>query len=721
EPSHGGITLEEVPVEITVFDPEAQVETVESADGARIKTEGGQKRIDRTAYTSKLELVFSEGEAIYGLGQHEEGILNYRGHQQMLYQHNMKLAVPMIVSTRGYALLWDTYSLSVFHDDEHGSYFWSDIDDELDFTFIYGPEFDQIVAHYRTLTGQVPMLPKWAFGYVQSKERYIDQEELLAIAREYRSRSIPIDCIVQDWRTWPEGLWGQKTFDASRFPDPEHLTDELHQIGVKMMVSIWPHMRGNGPNQEEMRAQGYLLGNQSTYNAFDPDARALYWQQANEGLFQYGINAWWCDCTEPFEKDWRGVIKPEPWKRAVVNTDEAKTYLDPAYINAYSLLHSQMIYEGQRGVTEKKRVVNLTRSYSPGQQRYGTIVWSGDIAAQWDTLRKQIADGLNFAVTGGSKWTLDIGAFFVTPMEQGQVQAWFWCGEFPDGCMDEGYRELYVRWFQLGAFLPMFRSHGTDTPREIWRFGAPGDRTYDTLVAFDVLRYRLLPYIYSVAGWETHRGYTMLRNLAFDFRHDPAVYDIADQFMFGPHLLVCPVTNPMYYGPGSAPLSDIPETRTVYLPAGCDWYDFWTGKRYHGGQSIAAAAPLEICPLFVRAGSIIPLGPRVQHSGELPDAPWELRVYPGADGTFDIYEDEGDNYNYENGAYAWTSIRWDNASRILIFNPRQGSYPGMNQQREFQIVLVSENHGTGVEQESQIDAVVIYSGNQVNKKLAHTM
>ena len=286
------------------------------------------------------------------------------------------------------------------------------------------------------------------------------------------------------------------------------------------------------------------------------------------------------------------TIKPEPWKRVTVNTDAGKKYLDPEYINAYSLLHSQMIYEGQRSVTEEKRVVNLTRSYSPGQQRYGTIVWSGDIAATWDTLRKQIAEGLNFAVTGGAKWTLDIGAFFVAPLEQARVKAWFWCGDYPEGIADAGYRELYVRWFQFGAFLPMFRSHGTDTPREVWRFGEPGDRAYDTLVKFDVLRYRLLPYIYTLAGWETHRAYTMLRTLAFDFRHDPNVYDVADQFLFGPALMVCPVTEPMEYGPNSTALTGVKHSRSVYLPAGCDWYDFWTGKRYAGGQTIEAAGPV---------------------------------------------------------------------------------------------------------------------------------
>ena len=283
----------------------------------------------------------------------------------------------------------------------------------------------------------------------------------------------------------------------------------------------------------------FLLGDGMTYNAFDPAARALYWQQAHDGLFKYGIDAWWCDATEPFEPDWHGTVKPEPWRRAVINTEYAKTYLDPARINAYSLLHSQGMYEGQRSVCEEKRVVNLTRSYFPGQQRYGTITWSGDISATWDIFAKQIAEGLNFSVTGAGYWSVDIGAFFVAPRDQ-----WFWRGDYPDGVLDPAYRELYVRWFQFGTFLPVFRSHGTDTPREIWQFGQPGDLMYDTLVKFARLRYRLLPYLYSLAGAETHRAQAMLRLLAFDFRHDPNVYDIADQYMFGPALMVCPVTRP---------------------------------------------------------------------------------------------------------------------------------------------------------------------------------
>jgi alpha-D-xyloside xylohydrolase len=439
-----------------------------------------------------------------------------------------------------------------------------------------------------------------------------------------------------------------------------------------------------------MREHGFLLGNDATYDAFNADARDLYWKQAYEGWWKHGIDAWWCDCTEPFEADWKGGLKPEPWKRVQINTGESKTFLDPEHINAYSIHHSRGIYEHQRAVTSDKRVVNLTRSGFPGQQRYGAITWSGDIAANWKTLKQQIADGLNFCVTGNPKWTLDIGAFFVAPKEQ-----WFWRGDYPDGCEDPGYRELYTRWIQFGAFLPMMRSHGTDTPREPWRFGGPGDASYDTIVKFIHLRYRLLPYIYSLAAMETRDDYTMMRMLAFDFRHDARVYHIADQYMFGPSVMVCPVTEA-----GA-------KQRSVYLPSGCDWYDFWTGRRYTGGQTIRAEAPIEILPLFVRAGSILPMGPLVQHSGEALDAPIELRIYAGPEGQFNLYEDEGDNYNFELGRFTTIPIEWNDREHRLTIAPRSGSFTGAVSRREFHATRVVEGRGVGVEPTKDADHIML--------------
>ena len=699
EPDRGGKTL--IPMNVTKFipDKENDIQTEVGADGLRVLAGSFREVVDRKAYHTKLEFEWMNGEALYGLGSHEEGMLNLRGQHQYLYQQNIKAVVPILLSTRGYGIVLDNYSFMTFHDDAFGSYLWSDIADELDFYFIYGPEFDQIVNGIRKLTGKTPMLPRWAFGYIQSKERYESQNELIEVVQEYRKRGLPLDCIVLDWKSWPEGLWGQKTLDPERFPDPKEMTAELHRLNAHLMVSIWPIMSPDSDNCIEMRDQGYLLGNHATYDAFQEKARELYWKQANAGLFSQNIDAWWCDCTEPFEADWNGAFKPEPEERTQINTNEAKKYLDPQYINAYSLLHSRGIYEGQRQTTDQKRVVNLTRSAYAGQHRYGTITWSGDPAATWETLRCQIADGLNFCVTGSPYWTVDIGAFFV----KNKPELWFWRGDYDQGVDDLGYRELYVRWFQFGAFLPMFRSHGTDTPREIWRFGNPGEPMYDTLVKFLRLRYQLMPYIYSLAGQIAHEDYTMIRALPFDFRSDPATYDISDQFMFGPALLVNPVTKPMHYGPNSVPLTGTEKTRPVYLPAGSDWYNFWTGERFAGGQTLNAHADLETMPLYVRAGSIIPLGPDICYTDEQPQTMVKLRIYPGQDGTFTLYQDEGDNYNYEKGFFTTIQLRWEDKNRRLIFEKRKGKYPGMSKTLEFRISVVGETH----------ECQIMYDGTQM--------
>jgi alpha-D-xyloside xylohydrolase len=700
EPERGGKTL--VPTEISrnIYDKTSEIQTSMSVDGIRVQSKDIKEVITRKAYHTKLEFVWEDGEALYGLGSHEEGVMNLRGTSQYLYQQNMKAVVPFLLSSNGYGILMDSYGLMTFRDDVHGSSIWTDADDELEYYFVYGPEADQVVNGFRTLTGTAPMLPRWAFGYAQSKERYKTAEELLAIVSEYRERQIPLDLIILDWVSWSGELWGQKSFDPERFPDPAAMISELHELNAKFMISIWPIMTNNGPNQVEMKQHDALLGNQATYDAFNPEARALYWKQANEGLFSHGIDGWWCDCTEPFEADWTGEVKPEPEERLLINTGQSKKYLDPEYINAYSLMHSKGIYEGQRQVTEEKRVVNLTRSAFAGQQRYSAITWSGDTAAQWDTLRKQIPAGLNFVAAGVPYWTSDIGAFFVSRKEQ-----WFWAGDYNEGCEDPGYRELYVRWLQYGTFLPMFRSHGTDTPREVWRFGEPGSVHYDTLVKFIRLRYRLLPYIYSIAGWVTHNHYTMMRPLVFDFRQDSAVFNIDDQYMFGPALLVNPITE------------EGANKRNVYLPVGSEWFDFWTGAQIEGGSTIEAQADLTSMPLYVRSGSILPIGPQVQYSAEKLDAAWKLLVYPGADGSFALYEDEGDNYRHETGEFASINIQWDNKNNKLTIETREGSFRNMNSSRVFEIHLMSESYGFNRLDEAVCKHIVTYEGNEVSLTL----
>lgn len=685
QPRRESMVLDPTPVQRAIL---AGMRAVAGVDGERSKADEVRYETVRTGWHTKLQFEFQPGEALYGLGQHEQGILNYRGQQEFLFQQNMKVAMPMLLSTRGWAVLLDSCSLGSFHDDGHGSYLWCDVEDELEYYFLHGPSFDELVAGFRRLTGKAVLLPRWALGYVQSKERYVTQQELLDVAAEYRRRGLPLDVIVQDWCTWPDGMWGEKQFDPTRFPDPSRLTDELHALNVRLMVSIWPVMRG-GPNAAEMAAAGFMLGasdqSGSVYDAFNPAARELYWKQAREGYFRYGIDAWWCDCTEPFEADWNGSVKPEPFQQMLMDTAEFKKHLDPEYINAYSLVHSRGLYENQLREAPDRRMLNLTRSAYPGQQRYGTVTWSGDVTARWETLARQIPAGLNFCATGSPWWTTDIGAFFVRDAHNN----WFWTGDFDAGVDDLGYRELYVRWFQYGAFLPLFRSHGTDTPREVWRFGEPGTPFHDALVSALHLRYRLLPYLYSLAGWTYHRDYTPMRLLAFDFPDDPAVHDLKDQFMFGPAFLVCPVTTPMYYGPGSAALTDVPQTRPVYLPVGTDWYDFWTGRRHAGGQTLVADAPLDRLPLFVRAGSILPLGPIVQHTGEQLDAAWEIRVYPGRNGSFDIYEDAGEGLAYQASQSAITPLAWDDESCELRLGRRQGDFPSLVRRRELRIVAVA--------------------------------
>jgi alpha-D-xyloside xylohydrolase len=591
-----------------------------------------------------------------------------------------------------------------FRDGPDGACWWAEVVDELDFYFITGGSFDAVTENLHALTGKTPMLPKWAFGYVQSKERYVNARELIAVVHEYRRRKIPLDVIVLDWKSWPNGAgWGQKNFDPVRFPDPKALTTELHALGARLMVSIWPIMTGDCPNQVELRDRGLMLGNQSTYNAFLPEAREIYWQQAERGLFAHGVDAWWCDCTEPFEADWSGETKPEPQPRLELNTGAAKKYLDHGQINTYSLPHSQGIYEGQRRVTNAKRVINLTRSGYAGQHRYATVCWNGDVCATWQTLRNCIPEGVNFCATGEPFWTVDIGGFFIN----NDPKLWFWSGDYADGCRgltdmnalepdpndtgccDLGFWELYVRWLQYATFLPMFRSHGTDAAREIWRFGDEGNPFYDTIAKFIRLRYQLIPYIYSLAAQVTMRGAPMLRAVALDFPADVKTHNLADQFLFGPALLVCPVTSPMYYGKSSQPIADAPKSREVYLPAGTKWFDFWTDRLFDGGQTITADAPLEKMPLFVRAGSILPMTGPMQFVDEKPDAPYEIRIYCGADGSFTLYEDAGDGYGYEQGESAWVQFSWNEARGELTMGARQGSFPGLTVCREYRLVFIS--------------------------------
>ena len=679
EPDRRPHLLAETPVYLHRYDRHSQVAEGSSVDGARASATASEVVLDRVAYECRQNFVFDAREGLYGLGSHEEGYGNLRGKSRLLYQHNRKAVVPMLISTKGYGLLFDMGCQMAFHDDEQGSYLWADCADEMDWYFLYGDGgYPSLMALHRRLTGAASMLPRYARGYIQSKERDVDATEMMNVAEEYRRRRVPLDMIVLDWQSWPEGQWGWKHFDETRFSNPSALTRQLHDIHVRMMLSIWPSMGGErNEDRKAMLEKGFMLGNKLIYDAFNPAARELYWQQTNQELFSKGVDAWWCDCSEPFESDWHGAIKPEPLIRARLNTDEAKRYLDPAQISLYSLYHSQGIYEGQRSVTQDKRVCNLTRSSWVGQHRYATITWSGDVSASWETLRRHIPEGLNFCVTGEPYWSTDIGAFF----PNGDREPWFYEGDFDAGVADLGYRELYVRWAQYAAFLPMMRSHGTGTPREIWQFGEKGEPFYDALEKTIRLRYHLIPYLYSLMARTCQAGTPMLCPPALIFPEDDSLRQVDDQMLLGDYLLVKPVTHPMYYLPDSRPIPQTNEQVNVRLPSGHTWYNLYTGTSHDGGQTITVSAPLDRIPAFVRGGSILPWGAEVQHTDELADAPLELIIFPGEDGRFTLYDDAGDGYGYEQGEYTEVPLHWEDKTSQLHIGQRVGSYPGIPHKR----------------------------------------
>ena len=673
---------------------------VRTVDGDRSVVENLRPIDVGTACRAKLRFEWQEGEQIHGLGQGEEGIFNYRGKTQYLYQHNMRIPMPWLLSDRGYAILADCGSVMTFNDDERGSYLFLETVDQLDYYVICADHADELISGYRYLTGKPSLLPKWAFGYVQSRERYETQEELVEVAREYRRRGVGLDCVVQDWKTWVGDRWGEKlAIDRERFPDLKKMREELHGMHVHSMVSVWPNMNYDTIDNKQMADAGHLLYDLSTYNAFDGAARDLYWQQAYEGLYHDGFDSWWCDSTEPFPgPDWGGETMREPWERFRLVGEEHKKYLGPKKANLFAKFHAQGMFENQRKADPDRRMLNLTRSAYAGIQKYGVVPWSGDTAATWETLRIQITEGLNMALCGMPWWTLDIGGFFVVK-ENWQARGcgcsgdptpkWFWHGDFEQGLDDPGYKELYVRWLQMGAFLPMFRSHGTDVPREIWHFGEPGDMFYDAIADAIALRYRLMPYVYSLAGSVRCEDDTMMRPLFFDFPDDPDAASDHQNFMFGRSLLICPVTEPMYYYPGGEPVmpdgSDENKdsngmqhqrSRQCYLPAGCDWYDFRTGEKYRGAETVTVTSDIRSIPVFVRAGSIIPMEEKLSYAAQAVSTPLEIRVYPGADGCFTLYEDAGDGYGYENGEYNLIRMDWDDGAQTLTIGEASRSFPG---------------------------------------------
>jgi alpha-D-xyloside xylohydrolase len=615
-------------------------------------------------------------EAFYGLGQHQSGLFNYRGSTVELAQNNTDIAIPVLVSTNGYGVMWNTASATTFDNRfPLEMKFDSLAAPGIDYFVLYGPEFDQIIHDYRDLTGHAPMLPRWSYGFIQSKDRYTSLDEIEAIATRYRAEHIPIDAIVQDWYWWQHE--GDPIFNANYHDVPAALA-RLHAQHFHTMISTWGLLDPASETYKKMDAQHLLVPDAHTYDASSPIARKLYWDSLEAPLFAQGWDSFWLDSAEPEE------YFPHSGD-AILSTRNIAIGNGAAFTNVYPFLHNLGIQQNWRATTDQKRVFLLTRSAFLGQQRVGGTVWSGDVYSSFWGLTRQIAAGLNYALSGLPYWTTDIGGYHAT---------------FDTNTPE--YQELYLRWFQFGVFNPVFRTHGHRPHNEIWSYPL----VEPALIQFDKLRYRMMPYIYSLA-WKVSTGdYTLMRPLPMDFRADPLTWNDATQFMFGPALLVNPV------------LEAGATTRRVYLPRvspdqATTWYDFWTGEKLTGGRHIEAAAPLDRLPLYVRAGSILPLGPEEEYAAQQPNGPIELRIYPGADGAFTLYNDEGDTYDYEHGAHSTTTLTWSDATRTLTFAPRQGTYPNMPAQTTFHIVIVAPNHATGEAVTPSPDKTIVYTGAQI--------
>lgn len=806
-------------------------------------------------YNIRQDFVTSPDDAWYGLGQHQDALMNYKTYQVQLFQNNTEVAVPFLVSRKNYGILWDNCSLTQFGDvrpyqplsalklfskkNEEGwltasysnnkstplkfvaqraesvidldylndsklflpkefnpekgiatwegsfasdmdgvhkfrfryagymkvwidnklvldrwrqnwnpgsaildvdlqkgkkyafkvewipygkesyiSFHWlpplseteknsysfsSEAGQQLDYYFIYGNNMDDVIGGYRQLTGKAVMMPKWAFGFWQSRERYKTQDEIISTVANFRKRKIPIDNIVQDWFYWKENEWGSQEFDPSRFPSPQKLTSTLHdQYHTHFMISVWPKFYAGISTYNEFNKNGWLYkrnivdsvkdwvgsGYHSTfYDVFNKDARKGFWDLINKNIYSKGVDAWWMDASEP---DILSNVSPEKRKEQMT-----PTALGPAalVLNAYPMENAKGIYEGQRETNPNNRVFILTRSAFAGSQAYGAATWSGDISARWHDMKAQISAGVNFSMSGIPYWTMDIGGFAV----EGRY-------EKPNAADLEEWREQMTRWYQFGAFVPLFRAHGQFPLREIFNVAPETHPAYQSILYYDKLRYRLLPYVYSLAGNTYHNNGTMMRGLVMDFPGDSIAANLNDEYLFGPSLLVNPVCNYKE------------RTREVYLPQNAGWYDLYKGQYFEGGKKINADAPYERMPVFVKAGAIIPFGPDLQYTSEKPADVITLYVYTGADGSFNLYEDEGTNYNYEKGAFAETPISYNESKKTLTIGDRKGYFNGMLQKRKFNIVWITKENKIGIDTQRSTDQTVDYSGRLVSIK-----
>ena len=659
-------------------------------------------------FSVRQAFLLDKDEAIYGLGQQQVDDLNQRNHKHFMRQRALYASVPIIQSTKGYGMFWDNYSPTTYTDNPQEMSFDSEVGECMDYYFMYGGNADGVIAQIRDLTGQAPMYPLWTFGFWQSRERYKSQQETMEVVDKYRELGIPLDGIIQDWQYWgPNSNWNSMNFDNPEFPDPQKMIDHVKKKNAKIMISIWASFGPDTNPYKDLEKINALFnfktwpadGGVKVYDAYNEKARDIYWKHLNKGLFSKGIDAWWTDSTEPDHLDVQ--------ERDFDIPTAMGTYR--SVVNAFPLMSNKGVYEHQRAVTSDKRVYLLTRCAFAGQQRYAANTWSGDVMCNWETFRKQIPTGLNFSLSGIPYWNTDIGGFFNWP--------------YHGGAENKAYHELYTRWFQYGTFLPMQRSHGSGVKKEIYNLGKKGDWVYDSEEKYINLRYALLPYLYST-GWQvTDNAGSFLRALFMDFNEDKKVHTISNQYMFGKAFLVTPVTRNMYVFSDKEqwkdPYEDFSKTGTqdVYLPKGTKWFDFWTGEALNGGQLVTKEVPIDIIPLYVRAGSIVPFGPKVQYSTEKKWNNLEIRIYPGADGEFVLYEDENDNYNYEKGAYSIIKFTWDDANRTLNIADREGTFPGMLKSRKFNIVVVDKENGTGSAQSTKFTKSVSYGGKKKSVKL----
>ena len=650
-------------------------------------------------------------EAVYGLGTFQDGKMNRRGSQKRMEQSNLEDFQNVLQSIKGWGLYWENYSPTVFEDNAQGMTFDAEVGEGIDYYFMYGGSADGVIAQMRYLTGDVPMFPLWTYGFWQSKERYKTAKETESIVDQYRALQVPLDGIIQDWQYWGSNyLWNAMDFLSEDFSNGKQLIDNVHKKHAHFMISIWASFGPMTQQFRELEKIGCLLPFETwpqsgishvwppmrdypsgvkVYDAFHPEARAIYWKYLKK-LYDYGTDAWWMDSTDPDffnprESDYEHKVYGGTWR---------------SQRNAFPLETVRGIYQSQRKDDRGKRIFIMTRSSYAGQQHYGSNMWSGDVNSSWDMLRKQVPAGLSFTLTGNPNFNTDIGGFFCSSYNTKGS------GSAPK---NPQFQELYVRWMQYGLFCPVFRSHGADAPREIWQFGQKGEPVYDAIEKTIRLRYRLIPYLYSTAWQVTSNNDSYMRPLFADFAADKKVWNMTDEFMFGRSILAAPIVDPQYTEEkvirtnamtgwdrrkesGDRSQESVvnwqeAKTAVKYLPKGAMWYDFWTNQKYQGGKSVTLTTTFDRVPMFVRAGSILPLGPEMQYVGEKTWDNLEIRVYPGADASFVLYEDEGDSYNYEKGVCTTINFTWNDKARKLTIGARKGEFPGMLKSRRFTVVL----------------------------------